>query len=84
MGDYSIDRNQYEPPPGEVIEALAEFSVAVMEQADEDNLLFDMITKWSPERSVAYQKVLIMFETASRLHDAVLENNTVDIDDIDI
>jgi len=62
---YDIDRAQHEPPHEEEIEAYVAFSSAFMEQADLDGNLFDVITNWTPERIMAYQKAFFMLNVVT-------------------
>ena len=62
---YEIDRMQYEPPSEEEIQAYVAFSSAFMEQADSDGTLFEVITQWEPERTMAYQKAFLMFNVVT-------------------
>jgi len=47
--------------PEEAIDFLCGFASAVINHADEDNVLFEMITEWSPERQVAYQQAIFLY-----------------------
>jgi len=53
----------------EEIDDLTDFSVAVMEQAEEDNLLFEMITQWPKEKVIAYEQAFLMFNIAHKMHE---------------
>jgi len=59
-----IDRQQFEPPDEEEIEAYAAFSTAVMENIELNCSLFDAITNWSKERMIAYQQAFVMINAA--------------------
>jgi hypothetical protein len=62
---YEIDRMQHEPPSEEEIQAYVSFSSAFIDQAESDGTLFDAITKWAPERVVAYQNAFLMFNAVT-------------------
>lgn len=47
--------------PEEAIDFICGFASAVISHADEDNVLFEMITEWSPERQVAYQQAIFLY-----------------------
>jgi hypothetical protein len=64
-----------EPMTDEEIDSLAEFSVAVIEQAEDDNLLFEMITQWPKEKVIAYEQAFLMYNIANRMHEMFKRNN---------
>jgi hypothetical protein len=68
----SVDRFQYEPPHEDEIEAHVGFSTALMEQADEDGVLFDMLTTWDMDRCEDYQRVFLARLLAEQMHRMLL------------
>lgn len=81
--EWFIDRDQYEPPAEEIVNFLAEFSTDVIDQAEADGLLYEMITEWSQEKIIAYQKSLVMAQMAYEVREAIL-NDGDNIPNIDI
>jgi len=62
---YDENDMQDEPLCAEEIEEYVAFSSAFMEQAESDNVLFDVITSWSKERIVNYQRAFLMFNAVA-------------------
>ena len=62
---YDEDDMHDEPMDDQEIEDYVSFSSAFMEQADSDKVLFDVITGWSKERIVNYQRAFLMFNAVA-------------------
>jgi len=62
---YDEDDMHDEPMDAQEIEEYLSFSSAFIEQADSDNVLFDVITSWSKERIVNYQRAFLMFNAVA-------------------
>lgn len=69
------DRHQYDPMPEHEIDDYVRFSVAVMEQAEQDNVLFDLLTEWDDERIVGYEKAYFMWNVAESLRERVMQGD---------
>lgn len=67
---FSFDEEDLPEEPTEEmkIDFFCQFAGAVIEQAEKDGVLFDMITKWPPERAAMYEQAVLLY------HATIIDN----------
>ena len=60
-----VDRQEFEPPSEEEINAYVAFSAAVIDNIELNGNLFEAITSWSRIRMMAYQQAFLTLNMAT-------------------